>query len=572
MNFESIRVFMGVSLFRRPNGTARSPKGRPQCAATGVRKGSPPVSVFLSLVSTHPKYRQRTLPSRIHTPDPNGLRDQELYRHPGLPRAAEIIRHSSGQTFRLSTWTVSRSGLVYTFHLKKGICFSNGDPLTTEDVVYSLNRVSSYDAGGPKGPAPYGSSYNDIVGYNAWFNDGKKPSASVKGMSSLTAPNPSTVVIHLLQPQAYFLNELALESAAVLDPRVVEKYGVVPYQLHAVGTGPYKLLYWHQNRQMVLVPNPFYNRPNPARMARVVFNVNVPFSTQFLLFKEGKVDMIDLPDQGTYLSALGTPGMMQDFYKQATNEIWYFALNTSKPPFNKLDVRLAVNDAIDRTPNLRLINGLGSVMSQPLPPEMPGYEPSIKPYPYDPALAKKLLKKAGYPRGFTVTLVYTTGRPFVQNVAENIQSQLMKVGIHVILKNMASTGSFFSYTGDPKNPFEIAWSDWYQDYPDPEDFLFNLLDGQTIGSLNVAAWNNAKFNALVEKADALPASQESERLKLYDEAQKIAIAEAPWVPMFYPLQDAFVQPWVMPHNVNVFVHPVRAENIQSMYLSSHLNG
>ncbi len=467
---------------------------------------------------------------------------------------------------------MSRSGLVYTFHLKKGICFSNGDPLTTEDVVYSLNRVSSYDAGGPKGPAPYGSSYNDIVGYNAWFNDGKKPSASVKGMSSLTAPNPSTVVIHLLQPQAYFLNELALESAAVLDPRVVEKYGVVPYQLHAVGTGPYKLLYWHQNRQMVLVPNPFYNRPNPARMARVVFNVNVPFSTQFLLFKEGKVDMIDLPDQGTYLSALGTPGMMQDFYKQATNEIWYFALNTSKPPFNKLDVRLAVNDAIDRTPDLRLINGLGSVMSQPLPPEMPGYEPSIKPYPYNPALAKKLLEKAGYPRGFTVTLVYTTGRPFVQNVAENIQSQLMKVGIHVILKNMASTGSFFSYTGDPKNPFEIAWSDWYQDYPDPEDFLFNLLDGQTIGSLNVAAWNNAKFNALVEKADALPASQESERLKLYDEAQKIAIAEAPWVPMFYPLQDAFVQPWVMPHNVNVFVHPVRAENIQSMYLSSHLNG
>lgn len=472
----------------------------------------------------------------------------------------------------LATWTVSKNGLVYTFHLKKGIRFSNGAPLTASDVVYSLNRVSSYDAGGPKGPAPYGSSYNDIVGYNAWFNGGKKPAASVKGMSGLTAPNPSTVVIHLVQPQAYLLNELALESAAVLDPAVVEKYGVVNYQLHAVGTGPYKLLYWHQNQQMVLVPNPYYNRANPARMAKVVFNVNVPFSTQFLLFKEGKVDMIDLPDQGTYLSALGTPGMMNDFYKQATNEIWYFALNTTKPPFNNLDVRLAVNYAIDRAPDLRLINGLGSVMTEPLPPKMPGYEPGLKGYPYNPSLARKLLRKAGYPHGFTVTLMYTTGRPFVQDVSENIQAQLAAVGIHVILKNIASTGSYFSYTADPKNPFEMAWSDWYQDYPDPEDFLFNLLDGQTIGSLNVAAWNDTAFNTLVGKADALPASQDTERLRLYDEAQKIAIQQAPWIPMFYPLQDAFVQPWVMPHNVNVYVHPVRAENIQYMYLTSHFNG
>jgi oligopeptide transport system substrate-binding protein len=472
----------------------------------------------------------------------------------------------------LATWTVSPNGLVYTFHLKHGVRFSNGDPVTAQDVVYSLNRVTSWDAGGPKGPAPYGSSYSDIVGYNAWFNNGKKPAANVTGMSGLSAPNPYTVVIHLVQPQAYFLNELALESAAILDPRVVEKYGVINYQLHAVGSGPYKLLYWHQNHQMVLVPNPYYNRANPARIARVVFNVNVPFSTQFLYFKEGKVDMIDLPDQQTYLSALSTPGMMNDFYKQATNEIWYFALNTAQKPFNNLDVRLAVNYAIDRQPDLRLINGLGSVMTQPLPPEMPGYEKNLKGYPYNVALAKKLLAKAGYPHGFTITLVYTTGRPFVQQVSENIQAQLAKIGITVNLKNIAQTGSYFSYTADPKNPFQMAWSDWYQDYPDPQDFLFNLLDSQTIGSLNVAAWSNKAFDALVEKADALPASQEAERIKLYDEAQAIEIQQAPWVPMFYPLQDAFVQPWVAPHDVNVYVHPVRAENIQYMYLTSHFNG
>jgi oligopeptide transport system substrate-binding protein len=468
-----------------------------------------------------------------------------------------------------ANWTVSKNGLTYTFHLDKGLRFSNGDPVTAQDVVFSLNRVASYDAGGPKGAAPYGSSYNDIVGYNAWFNGGKKPAASVKGMSGLSAPNSSTVVIHLVQPQAYFLNELALGSAEILDPTVVNKYGVINYQLHAVGSGPYELVYWHQDKQMVLKPNPYYTGPTPAKMAQIVFNVNVPYSTQFLYFKEGKVDMIWLPDQGTYLSALDTPGMMSDFYKQATNEIWYFALNTSKAPFNKLDVRLAVNYAIDRTPDLRLINGLGSVMSQPLPPEMAGYEKSLKPYKYDPTLAKQLLAKAGYPHGFTVTLVYTTARPFVQSVSENIQAQLAQVGIKVILKNIAESGAYFSYTGDTHNPFEMAWGDWYQDYPDPEDFLFNLLDSQTIGSLNIAAWNDPAFDKLVQKADILPASEQAERVKLYDEAQAIEIQQAPWVPMFYPIQDSFVQPWVYPHNVNVFVHPVLSPQLEYMYLKKH---
>jgi len=465
-----------------------------------------------------------------------------------------------------ATWTVSPNGLVYTFHLMKGLRFSNGDPVTAQDVVYSINRVSAGNAAGPKGAAPYGSSYNDIVGYNAWFNGGKAPPKGMTGMSGLTAPNASTVVFHLLQPQAYFLNELALESAAIVDPAVVQKYGVINYQLHAVGSGPYELSYWHQNKQMVLMPNPYYHRPNPAKIAKVVFNVNVPYSSQFLLFKQGKVDMIWLPDQGTYLSALNTPGMMADLYKQATNYIWYYALNVSKAPFNNLKVREAVNYAINRTAALRLINGLGSVMSQPLPPKMAGYEPGIKPYKYDPALAKKLLAQAGYPHGFTMTLDYTTSRPFVQAVSQNIQAQLAAVGIKVVLKNIAQSGAYFSYTADPKNPFEMAWVDWFQDYPDPQDFLFNLLDGQTIGSLNVAAWNDPAFNKLVEKADALPASQQAERTKLYDEAQAIEIAQAPWVPMFYPIQDSFVQPWVYPHNVNVFVHPVRSPIIQDMYI------
>jgi ABC-type transport system substrate-binding protein len=168
-----------------------------------------------------------------------------------------------------ATWSVSPNGLTYTFHLKKGLSFSNGDPVTAEDVVYSLNLLTLYDADGSEGPAPNGRTLSDIVGYNAWFNDGKKPALGVEGMSGLTAPNKSTVVIHLVTPQAYFLDELALESAAIIDRAVVKKYGVFNYELHAVGSGPYELLYWYQGEQMALRPNPYYTGPTPARLAEV---------------------------------------------------------------------------------------------------------------------------------------------------------------------------------------------------------------------------------------------------------------------------------------------------------------
>lgn len=455
-----------------------------------------------------------------------------------------------------SHWNASKNGLTYTFTLRKGARFSNNDPVTAQDVVYSLNRVTSYNAGGPSGPAPYGSAYSDIVGYNAWFNGGKKPAASVKGMAGLSAPNASTVVIHLVQPQAYFLNELALQAAAIVDPKVVQKWGVANYELHAVGSGPYELENWTRNKDMVLVPNPYYSGPTPAKVAKMVFNVNIQTGTELLLFKQGKDDMIFQLDSPTFLATVMNPSLHKDYFRNSTNAIWYFSLNTTKPPFNNPLVRKAVNLAINRNYILRLVNGRGSIMSQVLPPAMPGYERSFKGYAYNPTEAKKLLAQAGYKHGLTVTLVYTSGRSFTQEISQNIQAQLAKVGITVNFHNIPQTGPFFSYVGQASNPFNIAWGDWWQDYPDPQDFLFDLLDSQTIGSLNTAAWKNTQFDKLVNRADILPRSEQQLRLKLYDEAQAIWFKDAPWMPIYFPIIDCLVQPSVQSRSLTVLLHPV----------------
>jgi len=469
----------------------------------------------------------------------------------------------------LATWTVSPDGRTYTFHLRPHVRFSNGDPLTAADVKFSLDRETSWDATGPDGPAPLGGTYADVVGYAQWFNGGKKPPASVTGLSGVTTPNASTIVIRLTTVQPYFLDELAEESAAIVDPAVVNRCGPTQYLLHAVGTGPYELESWARNKSLTLVPNPYYTGPTPPRLAKIVLDVNVPASTQFLLFKEGKVDMIFQPDAGTYLSVLGDPALHKDYLSAATNAILYLPLNTQQKPFNNRLVRLAVNEAIDRTQILRLVNGRGSVMTQVIAPHMPGYVPSLRGYRYDPAQARKLLAEAGYPHGLSVTMVYSSGRTNYQPVALNVQAQLAKVGIHVTLHNIAQTSVFFGYEANPKNPWQIGLYDWYQDYPDPADFFFYMLDKSNIGAFNIAAWTTPKFEALISKADTLPAADDAERWRLYDEAQQIWFQDAPWVPLYYPSIDALVQPWVGPKNVNVFLHPVQTLNLRYVTVSAH---
>ena len=277
-----------------------------------------------------------------------------------------------------ASYTVSPNGLVYTFHLRPGVKFSNGDPVTAADVVYSLNRITSGDPLGA-GAAPYSGAYSDIAGYEQWLKSGKTAEVGQPGLFGVTSPAPGVVQIRLAAPQPYFLNEMALSSADILDARVVAEYGK-NYELHAVGTGPYKLLYWHQGSQMALVANPTSWRGEPS-IAKILIDENVNSDLQLLRFQKGEYDLMNgpLPSE-VYAKVLADPSLHKLYHTAPMNGVLFFAFNYTKPPFNNLDMRLAVNYAVNKAMIVRdITNGRATIMSQPVPPLIGGYNPCLAP-------------------------------------------------------------------------------------------------------------------------------------------------------------------------------------------------
>ncbi len=456
------------------------------------------------------------------------------------------------------SYTVSSNGLVYTFHLRPGVKFSNGDAVTADDVVYSLNRITSGDPLGA-GAAPYSGAYSDIQGYQQWIKSGKSATVGEPGLSGVTSPALGVVQIKLAAPQPYFLNELALTSAAVLDPKIVQEYGK-NYELHAVGTGPYRLLSWNQGHQMILAANPASWRGAPS-IARIVIDENVNSDLQLLRFEKGEYDLINgpLPSE-VYAKVLSDPKLRNLYHTAPMNGVLYFSFNFTKPPFNNLDMRLAVNYAVNKALIVRNItNGRATIMSQPLPHGIAGYDKALKPYPYNPALARKYLKLAHY-SGQPITLIYPSQTQDRIRMAEMIQQNLKAVGMNVQIQGVSEWTAFNDEEYNPKANWNMAWYDWWQDYPDAQDFLENLLGTEMFNATNVGNWTNAKFQQLVDTADTLPPTANGQRVKDYQQAEVIAHQQVPWLFIYTLWQDDLVQPWIHPQGTSkdlmLYLHPV----------------
>jgi ABC-type transport system substrate-binding protein len=218
--------------------------------------------------------------------------------------------------------------------------------------------------------------------------------------------------------------------------------------------------------------------------------------------------------------------------------VGYLAMNMDKPPFDRLEVRQALNHAIQREAIVTgLYGGYGTPAVNPLPPTLWGYNQSITGYAYDPAKAKELLAAAGLPNGFKTELWAMTGpRPYMPDplkVAEAIQSDLKAVGIDATLKTL-EWGTYLDQVQHGKHTMCLLG--WTGDNGDPDNFLYVLLGKAStrLPAQNVAFYRSDEVDALL--VEAQEETDVAKRAALYEEAQNLIHRDAPWVPIAHMTQ------------------------------------
>ena len=419
---------------------------------------------------------------------------------------------------------ISSDGLTYTFTLRPGARFSNGTPITGQDIQYTFMRLmnSAIDTG-------TGYYFTNVVGAPAYLA-GK--STTVPGIVATT----NTVTFHLTAPDGAFLYKAALPTTCPVPtgtPMKAQESGALEMN---DASGPYKLQSYQPGRQIVMVFNKNYDQALGVRghVAKYVFNIGVQASQAALEIQAGQLDF-----QTSNLATADiirishNAALASQVHQSPRPETTYLFLNNEVAPFNNVDVRKAVNYAINRTAIEEQWGGplVGSVTSQIMVPGALGYAP-YSAYPDAPSLtqAKALMKASGVKLPITTSLRAQNDAPGFINMAEVIKSNLQAIGINVnVIGSPNSVNS--SYISNAASHTPMGIEPWSLDFPDAEALINTGMDPATPN----AAPNLTRFGdpAFIPAFNAAAAALGAKRAQLYEALDKNLMTQvAPYAPIF----------------------------------------
>lgn len=420
-------------------------------------------------------------------------------------------------------WDISADGLIYTFHLRDGVQFHEtayfkpSRTLNADDVLFSFNRQRLKDH-------PY---YMVGGGTYEYFSSMDMPNI----IRDIRKVDDHTVQFVLHKAEAPFLADLAMDYASILSAEYADqllKSKRADYiDIEPVGTGPFFFRSYQKDQLVRLYRHPNYWRA-PAKLERLVFSITQEPTVRYQKLKTAECHFATEPAPQDIQAMAAHPALK--VMEQAGLNVGYLSFNVKKKPFDNVLVRQAIHLALNRQAYINAVYlKNATVAKNPIPPTIWSYNDAVKDYPYDVAQAKELLTKAGYPNGFSTTLwTLPVSRPYNPNgkkMGEMMQADLAKIGIQAKLV----TFDWPTYLKKAKEgEHEMLQMGWTGDNGDPDNFLNVLLGCAAIsGGSNYSGWCNKEFNALIDKARQL--SKQSERAKLYEEAQVVFKREAPWV-------------------------------------------
>jgi ABC-type transport system substrate-binding protein len=470
-----------------------------------------------TLVDARDNYDPRSLDPALSTDVPTGR--AVAYLFDGLTRFTPDARVIPALA---TSWDVSPDGSVYTFHLRRGVTFTDGTPFVARQVLTSWQRVLDPKVRGGRGWPLY-----PIKGAKE-YADGK--ATRVDGMA---APNDSTVVVTLKEPFAIFPKLLAMPVASIAPDRIPANFGEKP-----IGTGPWRLIEWKHDDYLLFAPNRSYWGGAPKADSLKARIISEP-STAVAEFQSGNVDVLQVP-QGEIREWQEDAERRKLLAATPSLELVYVAINTTRGPLRDVRVRQALNHAVDRRIIVRnLIAGSGDLAAGVIPFSLPGADSTRAGYGFDTLRARALLREAGYPNGIDLEL-WTSTTPIYVRIAETLQGYLALSGIRVKLIQRESAAA---REAARKGQADLFVKDWYADYPDAENFLYPLLHSANKGvGGNVSYYANSQFDAIVSTARR--EQDESKRVELYRRADEIAFRDAPMIFLYFYSELTAIQPWI----------------------------
>ncbi len=395
-----------------------------------------------------------------------------------------------------------QDGLVWTFHLRKGVRFHDGTALTASVAKASLERL--------KDPAkPYASSFAIL--------------------KTLEAPDDLTLVLKLERPYAPLLRNLAMFCAGIVPPAASQDPAA--FSRAPVGTGPFRFVSWTPNEKIVLKANHEHWDGRPA--ADTLIFLPVPDNAKRLkLLQTGGADLADGISLSDVASVEADKGLSLHAIRPGAN-LAYLAFHTGKKPFDNPKVRRALAMAVDRAGIVgHLFSGRAAAAESIIPQGFLGHEnaPFV---PFDPAAAKKLLAEAGFPDGFETELwAMPNPRPYLpepRRVAQAIQANLAAIGV----KARIISPEWAAYLeGVQTGQHPMCLMGWTTDNGDPDNFAYVLLDkdnAQPGAASNVSFYQDGEVHTLLTKAQET--ADETERGRLYREAMALVRRDCPVLPL-----------------------------------------
>ena len=441
--------------------------------------------------------------------------------------------------------TVTNSGKTYTFKLRTGIKFSNGQTVTVKDVLASFQRI--FKVSNPNS----GTWYNDIVGGPACVTT---PATCTLAGGVVVNASTNSVVVHLIKSDSEFLDQLAVPFGSILPASTPGKdQGDVPIP----GTGAYTFSKYNPTTGLTMVRNKYFKVWSAAAQPQGYPDT---IEETFGQTVESEVTSVENNQANWIFDPLPTDRLQQISTKYASqlhvNPLtadWYVPMNVNLAPFNNVKARQALNYAINKNDVVNLYGGakLGQPTCTVLPPGFPGYKAfcaynSTSSSTYaGPNLTKaKALVKASGTAGDKVGIVVTND-PVNLAVGQYIQSVLNSLGYKATVKPL-SANIQFTYIQNTKNKVQISVSQWYQDYPAASDFLNVLLSCANFhpasdNSINISGYCNKAISAKMLQAEALELTNPTQANTMWGSIdQQIMTTDAPWVPLFNPKLTDFV--------------------------------